>query len=368
MEPTQNPRRKYPRHKAPKGLFVGWKTAGQRTVSRAETIGLGGLFLHTPNPPSKGSIIELLFDLKAGEVRARAVVRSHRPGKGMGVQFVQMQAADRARLNQFLSQYSAAQPPSDDKVGARTAAPPPFAPQDAESFQNTHAGGQFERELSRLLELIRKGTYYQLLGVSPDSTGKQIKQNFYALAQKFHPDHHMGSQEWTARLKELMGAATSAYKTLADQEKRAEYDARLTASGAYNLHRVKTVSQETVDQCFGRATECLRAGNFVGSIVWLRKCVEMSPDEARYHALLARSLSSVARYRDEAIEEFQRAIEINPLNTVPYIQFAELCESIELRSRARLLYSKVLEINPMHTKARERLAQLDAAQPARAKQ
>src|ERR1700690_2949804 len=101
MDPTQDSRRKYPRHRAPNGLFVGWKTAGQRTVSRAETISMGGLFLYTPNPPSKGSIIELLFDLKAGEVRARAIVR-HRTLKGMGVQFVQMQAADRARLNQFL--------------------------------------------------------------------------------------------------------------------------------------------------------------------------------------------------------------------------------------------------------------------------
>lgn len=43
-----------------------------------------------------------------GEFRARAIVRDSRPGKGMGVQFVQMQPSDRARLNQFLSQYASA--------------------------------------------------------------------------------------------------------------------------------------------------------------------------------------------------------------------------------------------------------------------
>jgi curved DNA-binding protein CbpA len=216
--------------------------------------------------------------------------------------------------------------------------------------------------------LARKGTHYQLLGSSPDATAKQIKQSFYALAQRFHPDHHMESQERMGRLKELMGAATAAYKTLGDEGRRAKYDARLAASGAYNLQRTKTTAQEMAEQCFGHATECLRAGNFVGSIVWLRKCAAMSPDEPRYHALLARSLSSVSQYRDEAIEEFQRAIELDPLNTVPYMQFAELYESLQLSSRACLLYSKVLEINPLHAKARERLAQLDAAKATQSKQ
>src|SRR5579872_3354768 len=100
-------RRKYPRHKAPKGMFVGWKSAGQRTVSRAETVGMGGLFLHTPSPVAQGSVVELLFDLKNGEIRARAIVRHCHPGKGMGVQFMQMQPADRARLSQFLTNCSA---------------------------------------------------------------------------------------------------------------------------------------------------------------------------------------------------------------------------------------------------------------------
>jgi tetratricopeptide (TPR) repeat protein len=333
-------------------------------VSRAETIGMGGLFLHTPNPPTQGSIIELLFDLKAGEVRARAVVRHHTPGKGMGVQFVHMQAADRARLNQFLSQYSAAEPASVGKAEGQGQGQGGESPSSA---SQSHGGAPLERELGQLVELARKGTYYQLLGVSPDSSGKQIKQSFYALAQKFHPDHHMESQELMVRLKELMGAATSAYKTLADAERRAQYDAHLATSGAYGLHRPKTASREAVDQSFGRAAECLRAGNFVGSIVWLRKCAELSPDEARYHALLARSLSTVEQYRDEAIQEFQRAIELDPWNTAAYIQFAELYESMQLPSRACLLYSKVLEINPVHAKARERLTELNKAHPAEAR-
>jgi len=96
-------------------MSVGWKSASHRGVSRAEVIGMGGLFLYTLSPLPLGTVIELLFDLKAGEVRARAVVRDSQPGKGMGVQFVQMQPSDRARLSQFLSQYASAQAESPNQ-------------------------------------------------------------------------------------------------------------------------------------------------------------------------------------------------------------------------------------------------------------
>jgi hypothetical protein len=96
--------RKYPRRKAPKGLHVAWKSGGSSTVSRAATIGLGGLFLHTLDPPPSGTVMELLFDLPSGEVRAKASVRDSVPGKGMGVQFIQMQTTDRSRLDKFLAQ------------------------------------------------------------------------------------------------------------------------------------------------------------------------------------------------------------------------------------------------------------------------
>ena len=84
METTFQKHRKYPRHKTPKGTWVGWNSAGHRGVARAEVAGMGGLFLHTPNPLPLGTVIELLLDLKTGEVRARAIVRDSAPGQGMG--------------------------------------------------------------------------------------------------------------------------------------------------------------------------------------------------------------------------------------------------------------------------------------------
>jgi tetratricopeptide (TPR) repeat protein len=338
-------------------MLVGWKCAGQRTTSRAETVGLGGLFLYTGNPPDKGTMIELIFDVSTGDVRARAVVRHTRPGKGMGVQFVQMRPEDRARLNEFLKlQQAAPEAPSDHKSAAPVSAARPVTTVSEKPAEPI----LFEQELKQLLELAEKGTYYQLLGVTPDSPSSRIKKSFYALARKFHPDHHMERSEGQEALQELMEVVTQAYKTLGDDERRASYDKQLAASGTFGLHRDKTASQETIEACFNRATECLRARNFVGSIGWLRKCVDIAPDEAKYHAMLAHSLATVARYRNEAIEHFEKAIELDPWNPAVYFWFAELYEEMQLPWRARPLYSKILEISPGNTKARAHLARLDS--------
>jgi hypothetical protein len=99
-----NPTRRYPRAKSPKGLNVAWQSATQKLVSRVATLGLGGLFIRSKEPPATGTIIQLLIDIPGGGVRARAVVRDIQPGDGMGLGIVSMSQEDRARLSTFLSQ------------------------------------------------------------------------------------------------------------------------------------------------------------------------------------------------------------------------------------------------------------------------
>ena len=92
----------------------------------------------------------------------------------------------------------------------------------------------FECEVKKLLELAERGSYYQLLAVTAESPGNQIRKNFYTLAKKFHPDHHM--EQHGLILKQLMGITTEAYKTLIDEQKRIAYDRSLVASGSFSMH------------------------------------------------------------------------------------------------------------------------------------
>jgi len=94
--------RRYPRVPLPKGMLVAWQSTGERVVSRVSTLGLGGLFISTQDPPAVGEIIKLFFEVPNGEVRARAMVRNSQPGKGMGVEFTAMDYEARARLHRLL--------------------------------------------------------------------------------------------------------------------------------------------------------------------------------------------------------------------------------------------------------------------------
>ncbi|KAI8869288.1 hypothetical protein GQ42DRAFT_115422, partial [Ramicandelaber brevisporus] len=65
----------------------------------------------------------------------------------------------------------------------------------------------------------RKGDLYDVLGVSRDSSQKDIKKAYYDLAKKYHPDTNKdeGSKEKFIKIQE-------AYDTLSDEQKRATYD------------------------------------------------------------------------------------------------------------------------------------------------
>ncbi len=236
-------------------------------------------------------------------------------------------------------------------------------PEDWQKFGTAMAfdSAAFAREMERLLAVAKSTNHYQLLGVNAMASRSQIKRSFHELARNFHPDRHMDHPEWAEALHVLMDALTVAYKTLSDEGLRQAYDQRLIESGAFILGQNKSDAQKSAAECLEKARECLRAKNYVGSIVWLRKAVEIEPDSSRYQALLARSLSVVPQYRREAVTHFEKAIELDPLNVWALFHFGKLYEDMNLPWRAHALYEKVIELDPEHTHARERLGAIDCA-------
>jgi hypothetical protein len=229
----------------------------------------------------------------------------------------------------------------------------PEAPQAPDS-------AAFEGEINEMLVLAETGTYYQLLQMTSDSPRAQVRQRYYEFVRQFHPDRHMDHAEWMEPLHKLMEVVTLAYKTLTDETARRKYDERLAASGSFTLRRNQNESQKTADECLEKARECIKSQNTGGTILWLRKAVEIEPESYKYHALLARALSSVVAFRREAIEHFEKALEIDPVNTIVRFQLAALHEEMNFPWRARPHYQRILEIDPANNKAQERLRLLDA--------
>ena len=62
--------------------------------------------------------------------------------------------------------------------------------------------------------------YYEILGVTKNASGDEIKKKFRKLALKYHPDRNPGDSKAEAKFKEI----SEAYEVLSDKEKRAKYD------------------------------------------------------------------------------------------------------------------------------------------------
>lgn len=79
-----------------------------------------------------------------------------------------------------------------------------------ESWYSTHRPVQREKPKDM----------YAVLGVTPSATQQQVKEAYYKLSLKYHPDRNMGSQE----AHEKFTALTEAYSILGQYEVRKKYD------------------------------------------------------------------------------------------------------------------------------------------------
>jgi len=218
----------------------------------------------------------------------------------------------------------------------------------------------FLAEVDRMLQSTRTETFYQLLNVERDAPRSEVKRNFYQLAGRFHPDHHMEHPEWTPRLLTLMEGLTTAYKTLSDDRTKKEYDLLLARGAAGNG---SSDSRGLAQGYLQKAQECMAEKNIAGSILWLHRAIESEPGSSSHRAMLGRCLSAVPEYRREAIEQFEMAIELDSRNVAAHLGYGELLEILKAPWRARSHYMRVLELDANHREARERLNRLGVGAP-----
>jgi molecular chaperone DnaJ len=69
-------------------------------------------------------------------------------------------------------------------------------------------------------ETLQKRDYYEVLGLSRDSSADEIKLAYRRLARKYHPDVAEKKDEAEAHFKEI----NEAYAVLGDEQRRAQYD------------------------------------------------------------------------------------------------------------------------------------------------
>ena len=89
-----------------------------------------------------------------------------------------------------------------------------------DGFPTTSFSHQPVRSLSSRIRMEKPKDLYAMLNVSPSATQQQVKDSYYKLSMKYHPDRNMGSQE----AHQMFTGLTEAYSILGQYERRKKYD------------------------------------------------------------------------------------------------------------------------------------------------
>ena len=105
--PTAAPQASYSRRRNPRVelhemIYAFWSCQGRDGLSRIRDIGVGGLFIEIPMAIKVDTRMTLDFLVKEGQIRAHAVVRHAKAGRGLGLKFVALSEEDRERFAALL--------------------------------------------------------------------------------------------------------------------------------------------------------------------------------------------------------------------------------------------------------------------------
>jgi hypothetical protein len=98
QQPTPHSRRYSSRVGTAGAVYVCWGSERYDDTSQVLDLSSGGLFVLTQESRAVGVKANLHFLVEEGQIRAEAVVRHVKPGRGLGLKFTAVCEEDRCRL------------------------------------------------------------------------------------------------------------------------------------------------------------------------------------------------------------------------------------------------------------------------------
>ena len=243
-------------------------------------------------------------------------------------------------------------------------------------------------ELEELLKRLQDATnYYQVLKVEHGASGEEIKDSYYSLARRYHPDrfHKQAGTPLHASVESAFAKIAQAYVTLSDAGQRTAYDAKLAAQEKIRRSTMEIPKQTEQDRTRAQAAKkakseaaedndsaraesnfqegfiALQQGQTKAAIVSLAAAARLAPTEARFRAYYGRALATGEATRRLAEAELQAALKLDPNNSSYRLMLAELYFDLGFYRRAEGELKRVLTAEPDNPGGRKLSRRLEAA-------
>ena len=119
---------------------------------------------------------------------------------------------------------------------------------------------------------------------------------------------------------------------------------------SYMTYRIENSFGQTDEEYFKRANAKDAAGDYSGALEDYNKAIEINPNNARIYSNRGLTKNSLKDYSG-AIEDFNKSIEINPTNSYPYYNTGIAKYNLQDYSGALESYNKAIDLDPNYTDA-----------------
>lgn len=230
------------------------------------------------------------------------------------------------------------------------------------AWDKASADGVSRDEMQARLDLAASADYYTVLELNLTATQDEIREAYYFLARRYHPDRFRSSALADLRepIEQYFAKVTEAYNSLHDPESRQQYDEQRASESS----RPQESEQDTTylaKKNYAQARLLIGKGRFTDAATALENAIAQDGNQALYHVELGRLLARNPRRRKEAEEHLMQANQVDPTHTDGYLALGDLYVKTGRLEDAARLYREVLRWEPGHLDATDRLEALRKA-------
>jgi tetratricopeptide (TPR) repeat protein len=230
--------------------------------------------------------------------------------------------------------------------------------------QNTAATMEIEQLLYKKVPLLDQGVdYFTLLGLPIGAPPDDVKNTYFMLARKLHPDRlaSIGVDDEDRKAQRLMACLNEAFAVLNDPVRRADYVTVLGRGGEAAVRAEEQAADELAMRVM-RAEEAFRLGEMALRREQIDQAVqqfgiaaELQPNEAEYQAMLAWATFAAAPDKNVVAQVTRRALtraaDANDRSPTALFYLGRVERMLGREKEALHYFQEVLRIKPSHSEA-----------------
>ncbi|ANM28687.1 hypothetical protein ABI59_02230 [Acidobacteria bacterium Mor1] len=233
----------------------------------------------------------------------------------------------------------------------------------AETAAHVDQGPVTREEVLSRLHRAEDVDYYGLLGVAQETPRDRIREAYYQLARRMHPDRFRSGemQDLLEQVEQFFSEVTLAYNTLVDPEARRIYDHAQQQQQQQANQPAAQDSGYLARQNFLRGKELADRKRWQDALTFLQNAIEMDDSQADFHVEIAIVKTQNPRLRGEAEEHLERALGLEPSSTRGLMAMGNLYLKTGREDQAAAKFREVLNWEPGHLEAGAALSALEGS-------